>query len=141
MKPCKCGHEFEQHTNHSSHELTWLICKECDCVDYRPTTKKSIQGGEKMKTLNDIELIAHQHYLKHKRKNTPLEDWDNAQTVLSEQLKQAAIEWIKELESPTTVVTNGLPITDSKSKTYILHGETILWIKHFFNITEKDLKE
>jgi len=57
--------------------------------------------------------------------------------------KKEAIKWIKEIERHKTweeieyqwatelMVTNG----DKKTKEYM-----IVWIKHFFNITEKDLR-
>jgi len=45
--------------------------------------------------------------------------------IMPEDLKQEAIKWVKEFETPN-------------DKNY--YGTVEEWIKHFFNLTEEDLK-
>lgn len=59
-------------------------------------------------------------------------------------LKQEAIKWIKEFKSNGIILTNGLPVTVVGNERYVLTKEKsapmVFWIKHFFNLTEEDLK-
>jgi hypothetical protein len=64
-----------------------------------------------MKTLKDIPLNQ--------------EEWENY-----EELKQAAIEWIKEIDDGKYEVDDP----------YCCKPTLINWIKHFFNLTEDELK-
>ena len=62
------------------------------------------------------------------------------------QLKQEAIRWIKELENDSFnywFEKELLDLTDSGYEVFSSkrHGNIIFWIKHFFNISEEDLKE
>lgn len=69
-----------------------------------------------------------------------LEGWDEHHGAVSRlDLKQAAIEWIKELESGDTLLSNGFPITDSRFEEYKDMSSIIFWIKSFFNIGKEDL--
>ena len=56
------------------------------------------------------------------------------QMVYVKDLRQAAIEWIKELELKKDYSTL------ENSQESIWNEVTIRWIKHFFNITGEDLK-
>ncbi len=59
--------------------------------------------------------------------------------ILKIDLKQEAIKWIKELEKTMPDPMNSIiPEIAIRKKDY--HQGTINWIKHFFNITEEDLK-
>ena len=73
-----------------------------------------------LKTLEDIEF-------KH--------EWNEAQkpfAVYSEDLRAEAINWIKELEKEERGMwKTGNPLVAKHAK---------LWIKHFFNITDEELK-
>ena len=68
----------------------------------------------KLKTLKDIECDCDDIY------DHTTEKCDYS-SVDCQNLKQEAIKWIKELPNPARI-------------------ETISWIKHFFNITEEELK-
>ena len=71
----------------------------------------------KLKTLKDFEAD----------KNTTKYPWH-----LAQDLKEEAIKWMKsEIEDEV----HGKVLTDGK----YMYGN-IAWIKHFFNITEEDLK-
>jgi len=76
---------------------------------------------EELKTLKDIPFITDIHL------NTA------SDLIHSNDLRQEAIKWIKELDS------------EAKENRYVKHNylclqHTIDWIKHFFNIKESDLK-
>jgi hypothetical protein len=81
-----------------------------------------------LKTLKDIphSLIAEAIKGKsiEKEKLKVMQEWIDYNFVRKQDLKQEAIKWIKAAKR--------------KSKTG--NDRLILWIKHFFNITEKDLK-
>jgi len=79
----------------------------------------------KLKTLKDI--FEHKDYSK-------ADDWGiGAKSALFE-LKQEAIRWIKEFNK------SQLEVIDEFYTSYQSIDAIVLWIKHFFNITEKDLK-
>jgi len=78
----------------------------------------------------------------------------NARLVSEEELKQEVIKWIKELTkiedykelSITKKFENGLNLTISELDTdgwadgFVMTKAVIHWIKHFFNISDEDLK-
>jgi hypothetical protein len=82
-----------------------------------------------LKTLKDFADYDEWELLKKEIKDKTL-------ILNKEELRKEAIKWVKELSS---ILSNGYPITDARSKTYILHNETTLWIKYFFNITDEEL--
>jgi len=77
----------------------------------------------KLKTLKDLE-------------------WSDEGMIAEWELKAEVIKWVKVLLNDTKEVDGGYPgftgfmLSDSKTK----HKQAIRWIKHFFNITEEDLK-
>lgn len=83
----------------------------------------------KLKTVKDLRSIA---------------DDETELIVPQDELKQAAIEWVKELDSELVTISNGLAITEEGYEYYDIKkankSALILWIKHFFNIIEGDLK-
>ena len=78
-------------------------------------------------------------------------EWDIEVTpeeyfALIKNLKQEAIKWIKEMNSCDIplIISNGIPSTAEGSESYMVKNTNksalILWIKHFFNITDEELK-
>ena len=56
--------------------------------------------------------------------------------VFKESLKQAAIEWIKHLEE-----NQKEPVQTEDIFIAMKNTDIIKWIKHFFNLSEEDLKD
>lgn len=83
-----------------------------------------------LKTLKDLEK-EHEEY--------SYED----SNVDADELKEEAIKWIKEMVDDTNL-TYGYGIFNTETKQvmdYVCpNSNIILWIKHFFNITDDDLK-
>lgn len=80
-----------------------------------------------MKTLKDIKLMFHapdgKKLLEYENEDIPL-------CLDYKELKQAAIEWIKEIDDGKYEVDDP----------YCCKPTLINWIKHFFNLTEDELK-
>lgn len=59
-------------------------------------------------------------------------------------LKQEAIKWIKELDCELLTISNSLATTEEGYESYNIKQSNksalILWIRHFFNLTDEDLK-
>jgi len=91
-----------------------------------------------MKTLKDIykDNVHTQHW----------EEGFQSNQQLHYDLKQEAIKWIKEMNSCDIplIISNGIPSTAEGSESYMVKNTNksalILWIKHFFNITDEELK-
>jgi len=73
-------------------------------------------------------------------------DGEDNQAVSKTELKEEAIKWIKEMNSCDIplIISNGIPSTAEGSESYMVKNTNksalILWIKHFFNITDEELK-
>jgi len=94
---------------------------------------------DKLKTLKDMVGIQKTDTLEVIRGKLPY-------AVTSYELRQEAIKWIKLMQTDMGIrIKNQFVPTDTRGEDYWLNKEKskelILWIKHFFNITEKDLKE
>ena len=89
-----------------------------------------------LKTLKDIELKFPINFMKCRWL------WYSDFDYLKEELKAEAVKWVKELENIRINhnIRGISPLTTDWNK--ILEGriETIEFIKHFFNLTEEDLK-
>ncbi len=103
---------------------------------------------EKLKTLRDLEKreIKREGYYNgwfedhHYEYNQYMSNYKRVVTK-SEDLKQEVIKWIKELSKEYNSVDK--PIKRyyiSTDNSIIINKELITWIKHFFNITNDDLK-
>jgi len=86
-----------------------------------------------LKTLKDIEDVDCYIYF---------EGEETIRAIPEFRLKQEAIKWIKELmQFKDNKEYTKVWQEDGKIKKLDLHPRTLInWIKHFFNITEKDLK-
>jgi hypothetical protein len=81
-----------------------------------------------LRTLSDLEKDWKEEY-------GVLLPFVNGKIALCNDLRKISIEWIKELENRhTTFYGNNICKPDCQS------CPKIVWIKHFFNITEEDLK-
>ena len=89
-----------------------------------------------LKTLNDLNVTLNtKYYLDKKLKNiVPIYD-----------LRQEAIKWIKELMQTVRIEGSEIhynPIKELDIDYYEQHHESVIvFIEHFFNITDEDLKE
>lgn len=87
-----------------------------------------------LKTLKDILPLS-------KHKTVMRED-----RFVVKDLRQEAIKWIKDIQmtSESSMKLFNLKDCDSWCSDYFYSGEVkgkiITWVKHFFNITDKDLK-
>jgi hypothetical protein len=81
-----------------------------------------------MKTLKDLEQMDYQV---------------GEKMVWSDDLKKLVIEHIKEFSGEGLVFSNGFPPTDKHSIIFnnVNDKAIFLWVKYFFNITEKELEE
>ena len=90
-----------------------------------------------LKTLKDIERVFIDF------KNHPEYDL-NIEGISLVDLRKEAIKWVKELATKQITLTNGLPVTVEGSEIYYLNRinstPLIFFIKHFFNLTEDDIK-
>ena len=94
-------------------------------------------NDNKLKTLKDLDWWK-------------VPDINKELSVECYRLKQEAIKWIKELEKEIKLFETNPEYHNEIMKEYyrsgqfnsilIKNSEQILWIKHFFNITEEDLK-
>ena len=86
----------------------------------------------KLKTLKDLEKGAHVGDIKKivDEERKVGSDWTTS-IVLAGDLKQEAIQWIKELEKKHKKV-HTVPVNAC------YYCNVIDWIKHFFNITKED---
>lgn len=106
-------------------------------------SKKNIElGDDTMKTLKDITKfiwnddeyeymdITSEEY----NKGTVCKLLAPEDAIKIKDLKQSAIEWVKELEFRESYQSH----TKRSGPTDLIHS--IDWIKHFFNLTSEDLK-
>lgn len=77
-----------------------------------------------LKTLKDLSPVM----ITGDGENT--RDYFDDKLVDREVLRQEAIKWVKELDNKQ----------DYETKEKIDLAHTVSWIKHFFNLTEEDLK-
>jgi len=94
-----------------------------------------------MKTLKDIPL---------ENEYGGCRECGLSEICIKDKLRQEAIKWIKELESPIFQYLHCAEtyweVMKFKEKTgcmpewIVKNSNQILWIKHFFNITEEELK-
>jgi len=82
----------------------------------------------KLKTLKDIEVCG----------CCSTEDMEQYGCIKPE-LKQEAIKWVKEIEKNGLNI-NGLLVPPEAKTNKDWNKFMVEWIKHFFNITEEDLK-
>jgi hypothetical protein len=96
-----------------------------------------------MKILKDFDRFGEQMILNMKADQEARKETLQLLNHYRTELRQSAIEWIKELESPYLVITNGLAPTDAFFKKFELDDTSalIFWIKHFFNISSEELGE
>lgn len=71
------------------------------------------------------------------------DSWEDNGGIIPEDLKQEAINWIKELKSKLNknegyYSYEGINLRNDEHFSDISGVE--IWVKHFFNITEEDLK-
>jgi hypothetical protein len=110
-----CGHEKNIHGSYGCNFITNPdpFHKFCKCKKFKPQITEPDTG--KLKTLKDINEYS---------RVTAEAEFDR--WVKVEDLKQEAIKWVKHLD------------LEKEQWNYCLHH--VEWIKHFFNITEEDLK-
>ena len=82
--------------------------------------------GFKMTKLKTLKELEHIEDLKHQ----------DSKLVYSWKLKQEAIKWVKEMKAD---MPDGKTPKEVKEIIIGMNG-AINWIKHFFNLTEEDLK-
>ena len=98
---------------------------------------------EELKTLNDLKNLYGFHNLKQYSKNlsnnqmiNKVVDCGDELAIFSGKLRQEAIKWIKELRNDySDEPEDGFNATE-----YGSNMNVVKWIKHFFNIEERELK-
>ncbi len=93
-------------------------------------------NGEELKTLKDLERedkVYSMDTLEFKRKDS---------IVYMSDLRQEAVKWIKEFSEPDHefVKDHSLTIDGIRFGNYEELEKVKNWIKHFFNITDEELK-
>jgi len=97
----------------------------------------------KLKTLKDMRIVLNKDcpHIKEMLEWFNIIDGGDKEPIfyIDTDLKQEAIKWIKELESNRKIVLEkeGAYVKPYEDATRYFCKE---WIKHFFNITEEDLK-
>jgi len=91
----------------------------------------------KLKTLKDINFVA--GLMENKKVNLFIENFEHKVS------RQEAIKWVKQLqEEELEKVEVFMRDTGKKAEEYFMDdsdSSRIIWIKHFFNITEEEIKE
>ena len=118
-------------------------------------TKKDIERARELKTMKDLITKGEVFVLTHLAPHNSLQaiKWikyfnsneGDLNVIISSELKQEAIKWIKHFNSNKGDFIDGEgwdKFCDSGYDEYTSHayGNVIDWIKHFFNITDEDLK-
>lgn len=133
-----------------------------DLLKIKPGNKKVINGVEISRELTSPECFTFRIILEGvgmektlltlKDFNEPdnyevkiLKKKENIRSIVGcKEIKQEIIKWIKELQKEIeTIKHNPEAYREFKKNPILFEGEvchTIRWIKHFFNISEEDLK-